>query len=281
MKTHKLIFINSENRLQGQDINDITVSINDPEIAGKNVYIYLVNFVSTICIPVISSTNNTFTLNENGTTAIVTLNDNQSPDWSTLASEIQTKLNGASPNHYDYTVAIDRSKLHFIFTTSSSDPISFDFNVTNSAYKILGFEKQTYSFAAKALESSKIVNLGGEYCFFVKIKNGVSNNIEDVTNKPSNNLCIIPFLGSYGSQVFFHNLNDDYSIRILGISNINIQLTDFNGNLLTFNSNYVLTLKVEIIEEDALDKKMVLSQEETNKLLKLLLLSKEMKHEKK
>jgi len=281
MKTHKLIFINSENRESGQNINDLSVQINDPEIVGKNVYVYMVNFVSRICIPVIDSTNNTFSLNENGTIVSISLDTNQSPDWNSLASELQTLLNGGSPNHYTYTVVVDRNKLHFIFGVSDSSPISFDFNVTNTAYKLLGFEKQSYSFSSKSLTSSMIVNLGGEYCIFVKIKNGVSNNIEDVTNKPSNTLCIVPNLAPYGSNLFFHNINDDYSIKILGLNNIQIQLTDFSGNLLTFNSNYIITLKVEIIDDDQTDKKMIYNQSETNKLLKLLLLSKNIKKEEK
>lgn len=279
MKTHKLIFVNSENRQAAQSINDITLQINDPEIVGKNVYVYLVNFVSRICIPVIDSTNNIFTLNENGTTASITITSNQSPDWNSLASELQTLLTAASPNHYTYTVTTNKSKLHFIFSCSSSNPVSFDFNVTNSCYKLLGFEKTSYSFSSKSLESSLIVDLGGSSSFFIKIKNGVSNNIEDITNKPSNTLSIVPNLAPYGANLFFHNINDDYCIKILGLSMIEIQLTDFYGNLLTFNSNYILTLKIEIIEDETTDKQLVNNQSETNKLLKLLLLNKELKGE--
>ena len=237
MRTHKLIFINSENRSSSQSINDLTVNITDPDIAGKNVYVYMVNFISRICIPVIDTTNNTFTLNEGGTTASISISTNQSPDWSSLAAELQTLLNGASPNHYTYTVSISRTKLHFVFACSSSNPVSFDFTGSNSAYELLGFEKQSYSFSSKSLESSVIVNLGGKYCIFIKIKNGVSNNIEDLTNKPSNILSIVPVMAPFGSNMFFHDINDDYCVKILGLSMIDIQLTDFNGNLLTFNSN--------------------------------------------
>jgi len=277
MKTHKLLFINSENRTTGQNINDLMVSITDPAIVGKNVYIYMVNFVSRICIPVIDSTNNTFVLNEGGTTATISITTNQSPEWNSLASQLVTLLNGASPNHYTYTCTVDKNKLHFVFGCSSSNPVSLDFSGSNSCYELLGFEKTSYSFTAKALESAVIVNLGGKTCIFIKIKNGVSNNIEDLTNKPSNILSIVPIMASYGSNMFFHDINDDYCIKILGLNMIEIQLTDFNGNLLTFNSNYILTLKVEVIDDDPNDAKMVKSLDETNKLLKLQLLREEFK----
>ena len=84
-------------------------------------------------------------------------------------------------------------------------------------------------------------------------------------------------MASYGSNMFFHDINDDYCIKILGLNMIEIQLTDFNGNLLTFNSNYILTLKVEVIDDDPNDAKMVKSLDETNKLLKLQLLREEFK----
>ena len=280
MPYHKLLFINSENRTAGQDINDLIVQINDPQIVGKNVNVYLVNFVSRVCIPIVNDYNNTFILNENGQTATISLNVNQSPDWTSLQTEIQTKLNSLSPHQYTYTVSVDRTKLHFAFTVSSSNPVVFDFTPDNSSYELFGFEKKTYSFTNQAIESTTLVNLGGELSLFIKIKNGSSNNIEDFTNKPSNTLCIIPNLAPYGSNLFFHNINDDYSILINSINTIEIQLTDFYGNKLNFTSNYILTLKIEVIDAIDYNKQMNDTQIKTNDLLKMILVKDDFKNEK-
>jgi len=280
MTYHKLLFINSENRTTGQDINDLIVQINDPQLVGKNVNVYLVNFISRVCIPIVNDYNNTFILNENGQTATISLTTNQSPDWTQLQTEIQTKMNSLSPHNYVYTVSIDRSKLHFIFSVNTSNPVMLDFTTDNSSYELFGFEKIVYSFSNQALESSTLVNLGGELSLFIKIKNGSSNNIEDFTNKPSNTLCIIPNLAPYGSNLFFHNIHDDYRILINAINSIEILLTDFYGNKLNFTSNYILTLKIEVIDAIDYNKQMNDTQIKTNDLLKMILVKDEFKNEK-
>jgi hypothetical protein len=279
MSYHKLLFINSENRIYGQEINDLIVQINDPQIVGKNVNVYLINFISRVCIPIVNDYNNTFILNENGQTAIISLNINQSPDWTSLQTEIQTKLNSLSPHRYTYTVSNDRTKLHFLLSVSSQNPVSFDFTQDNSSYELLGFEKKVYSFSNQTLESTTLVNLGGELSLFIKIKNGSSNNIEDFTNRPSNTLCIIPNLAPYGSNLFFHNINDDYSILINSINSIEILLTDFYGNKLNFTSNYILTLKIEVIEPIDYNKQLNATQIKTNDLLKMILVKDEFKNQ--
>jgi hypothetical protein len=279
MPYHKLLFINSENRASTQNINDLVVQINDPQIVGKNVNVYLVNFVSRVCIPIVNDYNNSFILNEGGQTATISLNTNQAPDWSALQTELQTKLNSLSPHQYSYVVSIDRTKLHFIFSVNTSNSVSFDFTPDNSSYELLGFEKKAYSFSNQTLESSTLVNLGGELSLFIKIKNGSSNNIEDFSNRPSNTLCIIPNLAPYGSNLFFHNINDDYCIVINAINSIEILLTDFYGNKLNFSSNYILTLKIEVIEMDY-NKQMNDTQLKTNDLLKMILVKDEFKNEK-
>jgi hypothetical protein len=280
MPYHKLLFINSENRADNQDINDLVVMVNDPQLVGKNVNVYLVNFISRVCIPFVNGYNNSFVLVEGNSTATITLDTKQSPDWITLGNEITRKLNLFSPHHYTYSTDIDRSQLHFIFSVNTSETVLFDFTATTSAHEILGFEQKTYSFSNNKLESVTLVNLGGELCFFIKIKNGSSNNIEDFTNKPSNTLCIIPNLSSFGSDLFFHNINDDYSVTVNGIHSIEILLTDFYGNLLNFTSNYILTLKIEVIEPVDYTKLMNETQLKTNDLLKMILIKDEFKDQK-
>lgn len=279
MPYHKLLFINSENRTTGQNINDLIVQINDPQIVGKNVNVYLVNFISRGCIPIVNDYNNSFILNEGGQTATISLNVNQSPDWISLSNEIVEKLNSLSPHQYIYTTTISRTELHFTFTVATSEPVSFDFTPDNSSYELFGFEKQIYSFSNQTLESTTLVNLGGELSFFIKIKNGSSNNIEDFTNRPSNTLCIIPNLTPYGSNLFFHNINDDYSVLINAVNSIEILLTDFYGNKLNFTSNYILTLKIEVIDAIDYNKQMNDTQNKTNDLLKMILVKDEFKNQ--
>ena len=277
MPYHKLLFINSENRTEGQDINDVTVQINDPQIVGKNVNVYLVNFISRVCIPSVNSYNNSFTLIEGGQSVLIQLDISQSPDWITLSNELKVRLNALSPNHYTYDCEVDKAQLHFIFSVNTSSEVLFDFTTTNSSHELLGFEPKLYSFYNQFLESTSLVNLGGELCLFIKITNSSSNNIEDFTNKSSNTLCIIPNLAPFGSNLFFHNINDDYSILINAIHGISIQLTDFYGNKLNFTSNYILTLKIEVIETTDYTKQMNDTQIKTNDLLKMILVKDEFK----
>jgi len=277
MPYHKLLFINSENRTTTEDINDVVVQINDPQLVGKNVNVYLVNFISRVCIPIVNDYNNTFTLNEGEQIVQIPLKVNQSPDWVTLGNEIQQQLNLLSPHHYTYSVTIDRSKLHFNFYVNTLNSVIFDFTPSNSSYELLGFEKKTYMFVNNCLESTTLVNLGGELSLFIKIKNGSSNNIEDFTNKPSNTLCIIPNLAPYGANLFFHNIHDDYCILINSINSIEILLTDFYGNKLNFTSNYILTLKIEVIDPIDYSKQMVESQSKSNDILKMILVKDDFK----
>jgi len=253
MNTHKLIYINSVDRKAGQNINDFVYHVTDQEILNKDVDLYLVNFVSKICIPVITSANNTFVLNENGTIVSISLTTDQSPDWITLGTELQTKLNFYSPNHYTYAVTEDSAKLHFLISVNSANPISFDFTCLNSVYKILGFEQAIYSFVLQSLESTKLVDLGGDYALFIRIKNGTGDDVVDFANVLPHTLCIIPYLASYGSSLFFQNIDSDYNAKIDTLNSLEIQITDFYGNLLPFNYDYFITLKVTIIGEELND----------------------------
>ena len=264
MNSHKLIYINSVDREIGQNINDFVYKVVDQELLNKNVYIYLVNFISRVCIPAITVENNTFEFTENGVSpTVVTLGTNQSPDCFTVATELQTALNTLSLNGYVYTVTPNLNTLHFEITVSSANPISFDFNVANSSYKLLGFNEAVHSFVAQELESVNMMDLGGEYAVYVRIKNGTGDVPADFTDILSQTLCVVPFLSSYGSNLFFHNIDSDYNAKITRFNSLEVQVTDFYGNLLTFNSDFVITLKVEIIGENV------------NDLLKLIYLSDE------
>lgn len=245
----KLLNIKSSDRTSGT-IGNCIFDIPSGFISCKNsemMTISLVNFFCKRNFYNIQNYNNTFQVNENGTLRTITLNEG-SPNSYNLITELLTSLNlfGSS---YVYTIDYNISTFHFTFTVNN-DNVQFIFN--NTCSELLGFDKTTYNFIDRTLESTRIIDLNGEECIYIHLISGNTDNIETAGTiiQKSNVLGIIPLTCQTGGVIYYGNFNDDYKMTLQqkNLMNIQIKLTNEYNDELTLQTDYFMVLKIETID---------------------------------
>lgn len=244
MTTSKRIYyINSRNRIGGTD-SDFTYNI-DMKGLHEPTHVALLRAYIPKSYYSIQSGSNTLTLDEDGTTEIITL-----PEGNYSVNSLKTKLKAlldtASPNGWTYTITTPSTtsqpqtgKLTFSVSGNSSVQPSLVFE--DGLYEQLGFEaNSTNDFVADSLVSTNVINLQAEQTLFIH-----SDIIQDTDNVlqeiyASNQL-------SYSAIVFENNNTKDYSKPLVSKTNntYRFYLTDENSNKIDLNGlNLVMTLMI-------------------------------------
>lgn len=183
----------------------------------------------------VNSTNNVIYFNENigaNATANITAG---SYTTTSLATVIGTVMTAASPNGRTYTVTYSNTLNAFTITVSAGTfRFSFGTNVTNSAFRVLGFNNTDGVLAlTQTSPNQPQLNLTSVICLRSAelagrlIKSNVSNQIND------NVLYIMPVTVALGDLLTYYNQDSDYyEIDMKNCNKFDIMLTDLSGNIL-------------------------------------------------
>ncbi len=196
----------------------------------------------------VQSPNNTFTLSENGTDTVITI-DEGNYSYSSFKTYLQAKLNASTTQGWVYTITTPNSlnspttgKYTFTVTQaveSKAQP-SFTFPQSTKIHEQMGFNRgQTYTFVSNTLVSANVVKFIPEDTLYIHsdLVNGSSEDIlqEMFTSGTSD----------FGSIYFQNRSPIEYS-KILGASKNNsykIVLTDEDGININLNGlNIVMTI---------------------------------------
>jgi hypothetical protein len=195
--------------------NEWQINLNNPIPIKENTFAGVPQIVYTNSFKGINSNNNKFQLIEydgsglNPETINITIPEGNY-SVTNLASTLKSLLDNASYYTYTYTVTHDSVTSHFTIVNSSNKNFDLEFNVPNSAYLVMGFNKDTYegrSTNSYTITSENIVRLDGSIdtiyiicdslaCsgFFDPISGGSSQSI--LTN--------FQRIGSYFDQVYYN-----------------------------------------------------------------------------
>ncbi len=220
-----IVYVSSKNRLQGTSSN-FTINLTS-QIRNPNQYdrLSLLSFSCPKSYYLINSTNNIFTVNENGVITTITLPvGNYS--YTTMTTQLATSLAGLT-NSYTITNSYLTGKFRFVATPAAVQPI-FTFG-TNSPYAVLGFDiSSTNTFTAGALVSTNVVNFQ------------LTNTIQLMSNIVDKNLLatIIPDNVDF-STLSYNEVNSIFASKQLvgtNITNANFYLIDgITGQVLDLN----------------------------------------------
>jgi len=217
--SHKLFYLNSRSRLSGTDSNFIH-KVEFPKNSDFDRICVL-----DISIPksyyLVQSGTNTFTLEEDGKQATITITP-ANYNIRNLLVEIATRLNGASPNGWTYAVTYPSSDQpdtgKFTYSVSGNGVIQPSFIFTENLHYVLGFfPNTTNTFVADTLTSTHVVNLQRETTMYLH-SNICSNDTDDIL------------------QEVFCNGNPDYSA--ITYSNTSPELTSKALTHTTSNTYY-------------------------------------------
>lgn len=173
-----------------------------------------------------------------------------------LATQLATQLTSASP-YYTYSISWDTVSGYYTFTIATKTSFgigtaSFDFNVSRSAYELLGFAKNTYSFTTSSLTSVKMVSLSGETSVYLRTNLTTPNydysngeyGLSDVIAKIP---IVVPPYATIVFQDVGASLFNSY-IQTNSLGSLNIRLTNSEDVDLEFQDEWTCAFKVETYE---------------------------------
>lgn len=249
----RIYYINSRDRISGTD-SDFTFDIDMKGINATHAVILAAYIPKSYYS--ISSPANSFTLEEDGKQATVTLQPG-SYNRQALITSLQTALNSTSLNGWSYSVAAastssaETGKLTYTVSGNTSQPV-FIFPVS-SPWEQLGFDRSSINtFVGDGIESTNVVNLQGEHTLF--LHSDLVQESDNVLQEfyTSNELSF--------SSLSFQNPNPELYAKKLQSKTDNVYrfyLTDEDSNPINLNGlNIVLTLLVY----RPLDLRMALSE---------------------
>ena len=137
---------------------------------------------------------------------------------NSLITALQTLLGNS------LTITFNSMTGCFSYTSAVQTVFTFNFNVNNSAYQILGFLQTTYATTISVITSPYPINLLGVKRISIKSYNlGVSSFN---STGADTTLCVIPNDQPSWNMISYQNQNniDKQKIRIKTISSIDIQI---------------------------------------------------------
>ena len=237
----RIFYVNSRNRRTGTD-GDFTYEI---DLKSQDVtHAVILQAYIPKSYYLIADQKNTFELEEGKDSATVTI-DPGSYSRSAFKSQLQTRLNEASPNGWAYAVSnpttSEAETGKFTFTVTGNGGTQPAFNVGSHLWEQLGFNIDTTNeFTGDALTSTNVINLQSEQTLFIHsdlIQDGDAV-LQEIYSSNSLNF----------SGISFQNPAPDLYAKKISTTNSNsyrFYLTDENTNPINLNGlNIVFTLLV-------------------------------------
>ena len=232
ISSKRIFYIDSNNKFDGSN-SDFTIQLD----IGDNKYDHAV--VLQVNIPksyyLIQNGRNTFTLQEGLSQASVTIPIGNYTR-SSFKVQLQTSLNAASPNNWQYVVLIPNTAItgdtgHYTYnvTGNSSQPI---FIIGNYLYEQLGLNPNTTNtFISNSLSSVNVVNFQPKNTLYIHsdlCSNGTDNVLQEVFGVES---------PSYGNLVFQTPSVEGYAkeITLINSNTYHFYLSDEDGNTIDLN----------------------------------------------
>ena len=179
----RLFYIDSHNRISGTHSDFLY------ELKYKDEDDHVVLLQATIpkSYYLVQSGQNTFTLQEGISSAIITLPPGNY-SRSSFQTQLQSLLNSTSPNHWTYAISIpntlstgDTGLYTYTVTGNTSQP---QFIIGNYLYEQLGFDANTtYTFLGNTLVSTNVVKFQLEDSIFIHsdiANNGTDNILQEI-----------------------------------------------------------------------------------------------------
>jgi hypothetical protein len=234
----QIFYIDSNDRTSGTNGN-FTYELN---ILGKFDYAVILQASIPKSYYLIQNGRNTFTIDENGSQATVTIPIGNY-GRSSFRAQLQTSLNSASPNSYSYTVSIPNSSItadtgKYTFNVSNNGGVQPQFIIGHYMYEQLGLNANTtYSFVADELVSVNVVKFQLEDTVYINsdlIANKEDNVLQEVFALDSqdygNILWVCPDLEAFSKPITNPN-NSIYTFWVTDEDGVSL---DLNGQNVVF-----------------------------------------------
>lgn len=185
IQSQRMYYIDSHNRITGTH-SQFSYKIDMPK-DKEYTHCCLMSASIPKSYYLIASGYNTFTLNENKSSAIITVPPGNYSATS-FKTTLTTLLNTASPNGWIYAIALPNSLTgantgKFTYTVSGNSGNQPSFTVTTNVYEQLGFDPNTTNnFVGDTLTSINVIKMQLEDTLYIHSDLG-SNGSDDILNE--------------------------------------------------------------------------------------------------
>lgn len=226
-------------------LSDCSFSLPNIEVPPQHhIYLSVQNFILPYSFYNIDSNNNKIQYIEvNISDVMISQTIVYIPSGNYNALQLLTYLNsGVFPNlvvTYDYLT----SKFKFTNTTNN-----FYFNPSNSN-NLLGLTDSIINNKSinLILKSYNVINLSSKPLIYI-VSNFETNSINNILNNRHNILCAIPIVNSPYNLITYQGTTRTNLFTNV-ISNIDIKITDINGDLIDLNGQYFnLCLNLDVVK---------------------------------
>lgn len=253
----KTIYIDSdnlENKVENDEVyieNQISVMSADVK-NGEYIDVELVSFVARNDFYQMNDSNNTFSFTQNGTTTTYHL-QNGFPSVLSIDNELKQDLEDATGQIWNvsYSNYTGKITLSSNYDTTPPADLAVNFDVLNSCFRMIGFDKANYPFVINgnnvSLTAPRVVNLGSRvkavYIRTSLIQDQYEANAQGLDTRDI--LGTIPLEVSPLQNISFVNATDSFRHHIKGnnITSFNIRITNRENELIGLNSGFQLVLR--------------------------------------
>lgn len=236
------IFLNSKNADQQLDgfTSDCVFHLPPFELPKKyKYYISVQNAVIPYSFLNCDYYNNKLVYSINGEADITLVIPEGNYNTSTLRTYLLTVMTG-------FTISYNSISNRYTFTSGSN----FIFKSSSSCFELLGFtDDLEHSSSSLSLTSNISINFFTIRNIYIQSSNIILNNLNHSNPNNASILCSIPVSSSSFSVINYSNVNN-IRMAIDGItnfSNLNITLTDQDGDIIDLNGcHFSITLQIDI-----------------------------------
>lgn len=237
MKKSIKYYINSNKRTSGSH-SDFQYKIDIP--TGNYTHVSAVSISIPKSFYLVQNNLNTFTVDENGTTTIITIPIGTYTRTSFI-STLQTLLNANCLWTYSLTIpetstSAETGKITYTVSDNTDLISSFIFD-TNPVYELMGFEQGTTNvFINNVLISASVINLQQESTLFIHTDMVTSSNdniLENVFCENVSNYGNIIYQNNdlIGNSKYISNIQDSYRFYLTDENDTQIDLNGRNWQL--------------------------------------------------
>jgi hypothetical protein len=241
MNNSKLYLIRSRDRAANTSSHTFGINLaGDP--VEKGIYHLQFANIQNTSYTIRSGINDVIYFNENATNKTATVTQGYYTS-SSIVTAIKSAMDTASGGFATYTVTFSASTQKITIASTQNFSLTFGTNTNSSIARLIGFNAANTSAATSAI-SNNVINLSEPLSFAIRIREASEYNVSCINGSYAS--FVIPMDVGYGEYKYFRSEFDfpQYCTFANKQTRLNIEIRDFEGNLLDLNgSDFELCLR--------------------------------------
>ena len=236
----KLVLIRSRDRQSNTSSHNFSINLSGDAIESATYQLEFASIQNT-AYTIRQNVNDVIYFNENSTNKTATITPGYYTSTTILAAG-KTALDTASGGFATFTLTYSETTSKITIASTSNFSLTFATNTSRSVARLIGFNA-TDTSANNTQTADNVINLAEPLSFSIRIRESANYDVSCINGSYAN--FIIPMDVGFGEYKYFNNHDFHQQVRFANKCNrLNIEIRDFEGNLLDLNgSDFELCLR--------------------------------------